>query len=219
MRSLRLTRRRQHPVGYVHGQRRIERGESRPRPDGATSVTYDYCDYSPGGSKITKITDKAGVATYFDLYHNAAGVCTKIVASLPSGLVTTYERSLATGVCVIKNWDGETLLSRHDNWPVSTSVPVSKRKDYYTGVSTYQRWDNYFKYAAEGKTLTPVTGPGTATVAHSSVFLCFFVRQGIRGDVRNRNVHRIYCLAKWRSLQWFMVYIKLCCKTAKSVVT
>jgi hypothetical protein len=78
-------------------------------------------------------------------------------------------------VCVIKNWDGETLLSLHDNWPVSKDIPVSKRKDYYTGVSTYQRWDNYFKYAAAGKTLTKVTGPGT--VAHSSVFLCFFVRK------------------------------------------
>lgn len=133
---------------------------------GATSVKYDYYDYSPGGSKITKITDKAGVSTYFDWYYNAGGVCTKIAVSLPNGLVTTYERSLSTGCCVAKNWDGQTMLSRHDNWPISTSVHVSNRKDYYYDASQYERWDYYFKNASTGKLLTKVTGPGGVVVSN-----------------------------------------------------
>jgi RHS repeat-associated protein len=129
---------------------------------GTTSVTYEY-GYDAGADKtaITRITDRAGNSVDFDYEYDASAKCTLITVSLPNGLDTTYEWNATSKVCVQKNWDGQTLLSRHDNW-ATWNREDSSQKDYYLDTTNYESWEYDYNSSND---LTAVTGPSSEAVA------------------------------------------------------
>ena len=79
---------------------------------------------------ITKITDKAArdttLAWTFAIDDGISKACI-IDFSNAAGLKTTYDRSVATGICAIANWDGATLLSKFANTPVTGGTGRPRR--------------------------------------------------------------------------------------------